>query len=134
VSAEAVAVVEEFNAGIAAGELRWDLIDPEIYVIDHDIPDADSYRGHAGVAKWLEEDWGSAWESYKVEPEQIVDAGDVVVSIFTISARGKGSGVETRRRNATVGTVENGLVTRIEYYTTEEEARTAAGLAAARER
>jgi ketosteroid isomerase-like protein len=130
VSAETVAIVEQFNQGVASNALRWDLLDPDIYVIDHDIPDAGSYRGHAGVAKWLDEDWGSAWESYNVESEELVDAGDVVLSVFTITARGKGSGVETRRRNATVNTVENGLVTRIEYYTTEEEARAAAGLPA----
>jgi hypothetical protein len=73
----------------------------------------------------------SAWESYEIQPEQLVDAGDVVVSVFTMVARGKGSGVETRRRNATVNTVKDGLVTRIEYYSTEGEARHAAGLAAA---
>ena len=129
-SAESVAVVAQFTDGFSSGELRWDLLDPEIYVIDHDIPDAGSYRGHAGVTKWLDEDWGSAWESYDVEPEELFDAGEVVLSVFTITARGKGSGIETRRRNATVNTVENGLVTRIEYYTTEQEARAAAGLSA----
>jgi len=126
-----MAVVEEFNVAIARGELRWDLLDPEIVAVDYDIPDAGSYHGHEGVAKWLQEDWGSAWESYTLEAEELVDAGDVVVSIFTVTARGKGSGVETRRRNATVVTVANGRVTRIEYYTTVEEARQAAGLTAA---
>ena len=56
-----------------------------------------------------------------------------MVSVFTLTARGKGSGVETRRRNATVNTVKNGRITRVEYYTTEEEALAAAGLAARQE-
>ena len=128
-----MAVIQAFNDGMAKGELRMDLIDPEVDVFDYDIPDAGSYHGHEGVAKWLVEDWGSAWESYEFEPEELVDAGDVVVSIFTITPRGKGSGIETRRRNATVNTVENGLATRIEYYTTVEEARQAAGLTATAE-
>jgi hypothetical protein len=130
VSEEAVTVVERFNEAMKRGELRLDLIDPEVVIVDHDIPDAGDYHGHEGVRKWLEDDWGSAWESYTVEPEFLQDGGDVVLSVFTIVARGKGSGVETKRRNATVNTVKNGLVTRIEYYTTEEEARAAAGVAA----
>jgi ketosteroid isomerase-like protein len=105
--------------------LRLDLIDPDVVIIDHDIPDAGDYRGHDGMRKWLEDDWGSAWESFTVEPEFIEDREDVVLSVFTVVARGKGSGVETRRRNASLNTVRDGRVTRIEYYTTEEEARAA---------
>ena len=128
-SAEATSVLEQFNGTLAErGEVAWNLIDPEIVVVDHDIPDAGDYRGHEGFRKWLLEDWASAWESYTVEDGQLVDAGDTVVSIFTLTARGKGSGVETRRRNATVNTVKNGRITRVEYYTTEEEALAAAGL------
>jgi ketosteroid isomerase-like protein len=130
---EATSVLEQFNDSLAErGEVAWDLIDPEIVVVDHDIPDADDYRGHEGFRKWLLEDWASAWESYTMEMEQLVDAGDTVLSVFTLTARGKGSGVETKRRNATVNTVKNGRITRVDYYTTEEEARSAAGLTAAR--
>jgi ketosteroid isomerase-like protein len=127
---EAMTVVKEFTEGLAGGNVRWDLIDPAVDVVDHDIPDADSYHGHDGFVKWIG-DWGSAWESYEIQPERFVDSGDVVVSVFMMVARGKGSGVETRRRNATVNTVKDGLVTRVEYYSTEGEARQAAGLAAA---
>jgi ketosteroid isomerase-like protein len=132
VSEQAVAVVREFQRRLVEdGEIALDLIDPDVVVVDHDIPDAGDYRGHEGLTKWLVEDWGSAWESYTLEPEQLVDAGDTVISIFTITARGKGSGVETTRRNSTVTTVENGRVTRVEYFTTEEEARAAAGVGTA---
>jgi ketosteroid isomerase-like protein len=134
VTTEASSVLKRFNESLAErGEIAWDLIDPEIVVVDHDIPDAGDYRGHQGFRKWLLEDWASAWESYSFEAEHLVDAGDMVVSAFTLIARGKGSGVETRRRNATVNTVKNGRITRVEYYTTEEEARAAAGLAAVQE-
>jgi ketosteroid isomerase-like protein len=134
VTTEASSVLKRFNESLAErGEIAWDLIDPEIVVVDHDIPDAGDYRGHQGFRKWLLEDWASAWESYSFESEHLEDAGDMVVSAFTLIARGKGSGVETRRRNATVNTVKNGRITRVEYYTTEEEARAAAGLAAVQE-
>jgi hypothetical protein len=66
----------------------------------------------------------------------VSDEALAVVQRFNsaLAERGRGSGAPTRRRNATVNTVQNGLVTRIEYFTTEEEARAAAGLMAARER
>ena len=128
-----MAVIEQFTEGFTEdGEMRWDLIDPDIDIVDHDIPDAGDYHGHAGLVKWLQ-DWGSAWESWEVEPAQLVDAGDCVVAVFTMVARGKGSGASTRRRNATVSTVRNGLVSRVEYYATEEEAMAAAGLGARQE-
>ena len=122
-------VVEQLNLSLA-GEVRWDLIDPEIDIVDHDIPDAGSYHGHAGLAKWLQ-DWGSAWESWEVEDGELIDADDFVLAVFTMVAHGKGSGASARRKNATVNTVRNGLVSRIDYYTTEEEARAAAGVATA---
>jgi hypothetical protein len=127
-----MAVVEQFNNGIAGGEIRWDLIDPEIDIIDHDIPDAGTYHGHAGLGKWIQ-DWGSAWESWEIEDGEFIDAGDFVVAVFTMVARGKGSGASTTRRNATVNTVRNGVVSRIDYYTTEEEAMAAADLEARQE-
>jgi ketosteroid isomerase-like protein len=134
VTTEAISVLKQFNDSLAErGEVAWDLIDPEIVIVDHDIPDAGDYRGHEGFRKWLLEDWASAWESYTVKVEQLVDAGDTVVSVFTLTARGKGSGASTTRRNATVNTVKHGRLTRVEYYTTEEEALAAAGLAAAQE-
>ena len=130
-SSEAVAVLEAFNASLTSGQPRFDLLDPEIVVVDHDIPDAGSYHGHEGFTKWIVQDWGSAWESWEFREGTLVDAGnDTVVSIFELIARGR-DGIETRRRNATVNRINNGRVIRIDYYTTEEEARAAAGEGAA---
>jgi hypothetical protein len=126
VSADEMAVVERFNEGVGRGDLDPELIDPQIVVVDHDIPDAGSYHGHEGMRRWVEDDWGSAWDCFTIQPEMLEDAGDVALSVFTIIARGKGSGVETRRRNAMLASVTNGRLTRLEYYTTEEEARAAA--------
>jgi hypothetical protein len=129
-----MAVIERFNDQMMRGELDLELIDPGVVIVDHDIPDAGDYHGHEGLHRWIEQDWGSAWESWTIEPELIEDGGDVVLTVFTIVARGRGSGVETRRRNATLNSVTGGRVSRIEYYTTEDEARAAAGLTAATER
>jgi ketosteroid isomerase-like protein len=129
-SNEGIAVLQEFNGAlIERGEIRWDLIDEDISVVDHDIPDSGDYRGHRGFEKWLVEDWGSAWESYTIEPEKMFEVGeDVVISVFTVIARGKGSGVEIKARNATVNEFRDGRMARVDYYTTEEEALEAAGV------
>jgi len=126
-SSQSLATVQEFNDAMVAGKIRLDLIDPDVVIVDHDIPDAGDYQGHEGLGMWLE-DWGAAWESYTIEPESLEENGEVVLSTFTITARGRGSGAEIRRRNATVNTVKDGRVSRIEYYSTPDEARTAAGL------
>ena len=128
-TAEELTVIQRFNEGVERGDVDPALIDPEIVIVDHDIPDAGEYRGHEGMRKWIEDDWGAAWESFTVEPALLEDAGDVALTVFGIVARGKGSGVETRRRNAILASVANGRLSRLEYFTTEEEARVAAGIA-----
>src|SRR2546423_15594140 len=81
------------------GESLWDTVDPNVEVYDHDIPDAGTYRGHAGYLKWLA-DWNAAWRGSSVEPERWIDAGDKVVVVFQMTAKGRGSGVRVYRRGA----------------------------------
>jgi ketosteroid isomerase-like protein len=132
-SDEAMAVIQRFNDELMQrGQIPWDLLDPELVLIDHDLPDAEDYRGHAGIAKWIE-DWSAAWESTTIEPESLVDGGDVILTTLVVTARGKESGIETKRRNATVSKVENGRITRVEYFTSEDEARAAASLVEAQD-
>jgi ketosteroid isomerase-like protein len=123
-----ITILQEFNESlIERGEIRWDLIDQDVVVVDHDIPDSGDYRGHRGFEKWLIEDWGSAWESYTLENERYITSGDSIISVFVVKARGKGSGVEIKARNATVNEFRDGRIARVDYYTTEEEAVEAAG-------
>jgi ketosteroid isomerase-like protein len=133
---DAVNVLKEFNDALFGdGEIRRDLLDPDVVVIDHDIPDAREYHGHQGFEKWILGDWASARESYTLEQEKFIDGpGDLVISVFTVTARGKGSGIEIQARNAAVNTVRDGRIVRVEYFTTEQEALEAVGLAETRDR
>jgi hypothetical protein len=72
------------------GEPWWEMLDPEIEIYDHDIPDAGEYRGADGFRAWVAH-WGEAWESFSIEPEEYIDAGDQVVEVVRLSARGKGA-------------------------------------------
>src|SRR5271165_1174445 len=113
---------------IATGELSWDLMHEEIEVHDHDIMDAGEYRGHLDFARWLE-NWGAAWADFSIEPEEFLDAGTGVVSVFRMKATGRGSGVAIERQDAIVWKVSDGKITRVDYYNNREQALKAAGLA-----
>ena len=130
-SAEAMAVVEQFTEGFTEGEMRWDLIDPEIDIVDHDIPDAGTYHGHAAC---------------QVAPGLGIGVGELGGRAGATRGRGRlrGGGLHDDRARQGEWRLDaaperdrehgaNGLVSRIEYYATEEEALAAAGLAARQE-
>jgi ketosteroid isomerase-like protein len=128
VSTENVELAQRaFEHFVQTGKHHWDSIDPEVEVHDHDIPDAGTYRGHEGYVDWLA-DWGQAWSDFRLEPERWIDAGDKVVFVFQLTAIGKGSGAEVRRRDAMVSTIRNGKTIGVDYYNNEPQALQAAGV------
>jgi ketosteroid isomerase-like protein len=116
---------ERFNK---TGQPMWERIDAGTEVFDHDIPDASNpYRGVEGVTSWLS-DFAEAWESYGLEVERLIDAGDRVVSLFRIRAVGAGSGVAVERGDAMVWIFRDGKLARLDYFNDQAEALKAAGL------
>ena len=109
------------------GQPKWDTIDPAVEVCDHDIPDAGTYRGHEGYAKWLA-DWGKAWGAFSLGAERFIDAGDKVVIVSQLTATGRGSGVEVKRRDGMVLTIRDGKTIRLDYYNNVPQALKAVGL------
>jgi len=71
-------------------------------------------------------------EELQLEPQEYVDAGDVVAVRLRYYGRGKGSGAELETEMYhQITTFEDGVMVRIEYVTSWEEARAAAEAAAA---
>ena len=69
-----------------------------------------------------------AFEDFHVEPENFIDAGDVVVVPVRITGRGRGSGMEMEMRLAHLWVLRSdSKVVRSEIYETTEEALEAAG-------
>jgi uncharacterized protein len=68
-----------------------------------------------------------AFDDYRVEPEEFVDAGDSVVVVVSISGRGRESGLELEMHVAHLWTVRDGKVVRGEVHRKKEEALAAAG-------
>ena len=68
-------------------------------------------------------------DDWRIEPEEIVDAGDgQVFAVQRVSARGKGSGVPFEQLIFTALTLRDGKITHIHDYTERAEALEAAGL------
>ena len=102
------------------------LLDPEIEIYDYDLPDAGVYRGHEGFARYLA-DWEEPWHDWSWTVEEMLESGDQVTALFSITAR-SASGAETTRRSGIVLTLRSGRIVRFEYFTTQDEARAAAAI------
>jgi ketosteroid isomerase-like protein len=113
---------------MATGESLWEGFDEDVRVHDHDTMDQGEYRGHAGVAQWLE-DWGAAWAEWSIEPEEFLDVGEYVVMVFQMKATGRDSGIALERQDAQVFKMRGGKVVRLDYYNSKQEALKAVGLA-----
>jgi len=84
------------------------------------------FRGAEGfVEGWRE--WLSPWESYRIEAEEFIDAGDEVVVLARVRARTRRGGVEMEHAPGAVWTVEGGRIRRIEFYLERSEALEAVG-------
>ncbi len=127
-SQENVEVVRRADRHFAqTGELLWEVMHPDVISVDWDVPDADDRVGHEGLRKWLE-NWASAWDHFEMDPEGYRDVDDKVVSLFTMRATGRDSGVYLERKDAILVFVEDGLITRLEYFNDQAKALEAAGL------
>ena len=129
-SRASVAVVKRFYEHLlTTGELPWDVVDDKVEVHDHDTPDQGGYQGRAGVERWLQ-DWSDAWTDWNIEPEEFIDAGNAVIVVVRMHAKGAGSGVELDRQDALVYRFRDNKIVRTDYYNSKEQALEAAGVSA----
>jgi ketosteroid isomerase-like protein len=85
------------------------------------------HRGRDALPRIYRE-WHSAWADYEEKLEELIDAGESVVSVLTGRGRGRASGVEVEMTVAGVWTVRDGQVIRSVWFPTREEALEAVGL------
>jgi ketosteroid isomerase-like protein len=72
--------------------------------------------------------WLEAWDEYRLDVEETLDAGDDVFASGLLSARGKGSGVEVELRVYFHVKVSGGKVVYVFEYQDRAEALKAVGL------
>jgi ketosteroid isomerase-like protein len=145
VSAEALRVVEEIQQSLTGNDivaaldddsdqtvprLFMELAEPEFEVVMVGPGYSPARLEHVGlegfVAAWR--DWTGAYESFRIEVEEMIDAGDKVVSLVRQSGIPKGTGAEIETRGAAVWTVAGGRVRRVEFHLDRDAALRAAGI------
>jgi len=127
-SEQNVALMKRFyETFTTTGEMPWEMLDEAVEVRDHDTPDQGVYRRRAGVERWLR-DWGAAWAEWSFEPEEFIDAGEAVVVVVRMHAKGMGSGAELDRQDALVYRFRDDKIVRTDYYNSKDQALRAAGV------
>ena len=123
------AVRAVYDAWCAADPARaCEHLDPEVvWEAIEDAPDAGTYRGHAGVKRYME-DWLGDFEDFEFELAQPVEAGDRLVLEQRARNRGKGSGLTTEIQYGAVYTFRDGKVLTVNEYGTYAKALEAVGL------
>jgi ketosteroid isomerase-like protein len=76
-----------------------------------------------GWGEWLE-----AWDSYEIETEELLDAGDQVVALVRVRATTKRDAVVVEHRPAALWSVRDGKVVRVRFFLERDRALDAAGL------
>ena len=105
-------------------------IDPEIDYIAAGVLPADMaghHHGHSGYREnWRRLD--EAFDSLRLDPEELIDTGDRIISLVRAKAHGAGSGAPVSMTYFQVITFRDGLAIRQEDVQDRSEALEAAGL------
>jgi ketosteroid isomerase-like protein len=111
------------------GDSDMSLLDPRVTYEDTTLPDhvGETYRGPEGVARATER-WLEPYERLTIELEQIVGAGDRLVSIHRVWGRARFTGIEAEGPVAYLWTFRDGKVIHFRSYRDPDEALAAAGL------
>jgi ketosteroid isomerase-like protein len=87
------------------------------------------YRGHAGIRKWWA-DTAENWAVYRVDVERVHDVGDgTIVGSGVIHAEGRGGGVPLDIPTSWLIEMRNGRGTKTEFFSDQEAAFRAVGVA-----
>ena len=115
--------------GVPSGLLE--LVDPDAELdLSRNVFNPVVYRGHAGIEEWRRAAI-DVWQSFTGELDELIDAGDKVVTAVTMRGKGKESGVDVEMRVFQVWTVRDSKVVRVVGgYRDRSEALEAAGLRA----
>ena len=75
-------------------------------------------RASHGLQGFVEgwRDWLQPWESYYIEAEEFIDAGDEVVSLTRVLAQTTRDAVAVKHRPAAVWSLREGKIVRVRFY------------------
>jgi ketosteroid isomerase-like protein len=135
-SQENVAIVRRLYAAFQCVnvddfERRFDevreILDPEVEWVagPQSLLASEEYRGYDGVHRFWTQ-WLSAWDEYRLETEELIDAGDQVVAVLRLS--GRTNELEIDEARSSLLTLREGRIVRIEPFASKDGALEAAGL------
>jgi uncharacterized protein len=129
VSQENVEIVRRYiDHWNETGEFLWAETAPDaVFVIDPGSFVGGTYRGHEGIRELLRLTH-EVFDEFRYEVEDLVDAGDSVVVLGRICARGVQSGATGTQHGALVFRMRDGLVVAYRSYLDRDEALAAVGL------
>jgi ketosteroid isomerase-like protein len=130
-SAENVEVVRRgYELFLETGDVSDEIVAPG-FVWDMSTfrswPERQTYEGIDGARQFLA-DWTSAWDDWRLEVRELIDAGDEVVAIVHQSGISKTTGLRVDMDFAQIWTVDEGKEAYMRMYADPDEALRAAGL------
>ena len=119
------------NEALATGESRGaieEFCDPEIVLKPSGLlPESSEMHGHEGMVRFVTLQT-EAFEAFRVEPQEFIDAGDKVVVPIRFGGRAEYSGLAVSFEVVHVCTTRNGRLTRLDMYPNKAEALAAVAL------
>ena len=85
----------------------------------------DTYRGHEGLRRYFDSFY-DAMDDIRFDPEEFIQVGDRVVVPFTLTARGRTTGIEVEQSATFVWQVRDGVAVGLEVFADVEDALAAA--------
>ena len=96
--------------------------------LDPDYPEGEqAFAGRNGAIQFLTM-LRNVWGEFQVEPQRFLDAGDRVVVLIRVVAKGGASGVPIEMETAHVWTVRDGRLRSVRFYRDRSQALEAVGL------
>ena len=132
-SRENVEAVRHIYEAVARGDaervfsLYHDDVELDTSGLDDEAVLAGVFRGHEGLRQFFRE-WGEAWEESDFELDELIPAGERVVSVVTRHGRGRVSGIEVETPGAVLWTIHEGKASRMVLFSTKADALEAVGL------
>lgn len=87
-----------------------------------------SFRGSEGLSRYFEQ-LGETWDEFRVIAEEFRDLGENVLVLMRLQARGRGSGVPVRGRQAFIREFRGDEISRVRSYLDRDDALKAARVA-----
>jgi uncharacterized protein len=104
------------------------LVDPEIeFDLSDRLPDEGIHRGREAYRQFLDRTF-ELWADFRVDVEELLDAGDAVVALIRTAATGRASGISIDERVAHVFWLRDAAPYRFKVFGERAEALEAVGL------